>query len=867
MNTIPYQNNSLNNDLPSDKASLLNAFHEIYNADGQFRKGYEELLPYFNSLPTERMVSIRKRIDFVLKEQGVTFGEFTPNGIIEKTWSLDMIPHIINEEEFKKIEMGVQQRVKALNLFLLDIYSNQKILRDKIIPYSIVFKDNSYLRECINIKIPNDVYLHFGAFDLMRSKEGSYLVVDDNVTIPSGVSYGLLNRQILRQQFPNLFNKMQIQQIWDTASMMLAKLRECAPKNSETPNVVLLTPGIYNEAYSEHELLANRMGIPLVLPKDLIVRENFVYMKTVYGLSRVDVIYRRIADSFIDPVIFYQDSVLGVPGIFSCVRKGNVTIANAVGSGVASSKALLPYSDKIIRYYLQEDSIIKTIPTYNLTEEKNLKMVVSQLEKYVIKPIQGSGGIGTVIGSEIPSKEIELLKEAIKKHPEKYVAQDIINPSISNIFKNSKLQKRYVETRFFSFYGQNIHISSCALTRVSPSDETFIVTNSRGGGSKDTWIMGLSEKNSPRFVLTSIKNRSKNFLLSRVAESLFWLGRYVNRAYTTANVLQVAYTSEIDILMGKNEASFLSLVRCISRLTGSPLKKLMKEKEPWHLSIFKHAVMDSKNSYSMKSNLTYAMSNAREIQNMLSNDMWISLKKLLEYIANTPGEYEENSISMEDLSEWLTGVIHYSQSFYGAALDTFSRQDVLQFIQLGRLIEHCNSIIMVIRSTIHFMISTNEKEEIYNNLQPFIIVLLKFLNSHEAYQWNYESRFDPYLAFRMLVIDRDFNNSLVSCLEKIKDILYSVNVERLHADDSPEAICDLLISRALSFDLRGKLAFSDEKSHKLYTRGRKFYANTNNEISSGFWASDLKTGIELLGSKIMDRYSNILSTTPFTVME
>ena len=379
--------------------------------------------------------------------------------------------------------------------------------------------------------------------------------------------------------------------------------------------------------------------------------------------------------------------------------------------------------------------------------------------------------------------------------------------------------------------------------------------------------MGNSEKNSQRFVITSIKSRSKNFILSRVAESLFWLGRYVNRAYTTANVLQVAYTSEIDILLGKDEASFQSLVRSISRLTGSPLKKLMKQKDPWHTTIFRHAVLDRTNPYSMSSNINYAINNAREIQNMLSNDMWVSLKKLLEYLFEAPGNNKDTLTSTEDLTEWLSGVIQYSQSFYGAALDTFSRQDVLQFIQLGRLLEHCNSLVLVLKSTIHFMIETNKKEEIYNNLQPFIIVILKFLNSLEAYQWNYESRFDPYLAYRMMVIDRDFNNSLVSSLEKIKNILISVSTDLSYSDNSPESVCDMLVSRAYSFDLRGNLAFSDQKKSRLFTRGRKFFNHPNKEISAGFWASDLKTGIELLGTKIMDRYSNLTSPTPFTEAE
>jgi uncharacterized alpha-E superfamily protein len=257
------------------------------------------------------------------------------------------------------------------------------------------------------------------------------------------------------------------------------------------------------------------------------------------------------------------------------------------------------------------------------------------------------------------------------------------------------------------------------------------------------------------------------------------------------------------------------------------------------------------------------MTNAREIQSMLSGEMWISLKKLLEYIGNIKNS---QNMHMEDLSEWLYGISHYSQSFYGATLDTFSRQEVLQFAQLGRLVEHCNSIIIVIKSTIQYMVKANAKEEIYNNLQPFLIVILKFLNSYEAYQWSYESRFDPYLSYRMLVVDRDFSNSLVSCLEKIKTILNAVSVDRTYKDNSPEFVCDMLISRAYTFDLKSNLAFAEEKKSSLKTRGVTFFSSPKGEITPGFWARDLKSGIELLGNQIMDRYSNVSSPTPFTVV-
>jgi uncharacterized circularly permuted ATP-grasp superfamily protein/uncharacterized alpha-E superfamily protein len=842
------------------------SFDELFEAPENIRDAYRKVLPYYEDQSKERLNSIKKRIDFVLKEQGITFGESRTTGYIERPWYLDIIPHIISDEEFQKIERGIKQRITALNLFLNDIYSEQKILRDKVIPIQLIYGDKNYLRDCVNVQVPHSNYLHLGAFDLLRDPDGNYRLLDDNLSIPSGVSYALVNRQIMRQQFPSLFNQLQVRQIWDTTTIILNKLKECSPRNIENPNVVLLSPGIYNEAYSEHELLASRMGIPLVLPKDLIVKENFVYMKTVLGLSRVDVIYRRVQDNYIDPVTFYEGSILGVPGLFSCVRHGNITVANAIGCGIVSSKALLYYSDKIIKYYLSENPLLEVVETLLLTNPSVREYVFERIENYVIKPVQGTGGYGIIIGRESTIKEVNEIKEKVKARPDQYIAQPFIPLSKSKVITAEGLQDRYIETRFFSFHGSTFSLSNCALTRVSPSEKTSIVTNSRGGGSKDTWILGKSERVASHFVLTHGKDKTRRFILSRVAESLFWLGRYVNRALQTANVLKVVYSSEIDILLGSEQYSYNSLVRSISRLTGAPLKRILKKSEQstWYVRFFEYTVWDQNNPYSMKANLNYAFNNAREIQNMLSADMWVSLNKLLEYIGNTPGQDGE-SISMDDLSEWLSKVAHYAQSFYGAALDNFSRQDTSQFIQLGRNIEHCNSIVQILKSSLQFLIRVVPNSENTYHLQPLIIIILKFLNSYEAYQWNYESKFDPYLAYRMIVMDRDFNNSLVSSLENIKNTLLTLNPDRTYDDNSPENICDMLISRAYSFDLKAHLG-SPEVKRAMVTRGRKFF-ESKNEVTPGFWANDLKAGVELLGNKIMDRYSNLTSPTPFTMVE
>ncbi len=843
------------------------SFHEVHLSleNNQLRKEYEEIFPLVNKESFERLKIIKKKVDFVLKEQGITFGENLSGNFVERPWYLDLIPHVINEQEFLQIEKGTKQRILALNLFLNDIYFEKKILRDKIIPKEIVLSDPNYLRDCQNVKVPLDRYLLIGAFDIARDVNGNFLVVDDNVSIPSGISYAIINRQILRQQFSTLFDKFQISPVWDATSIMLKTLKECAPKD-DNPTVVLLSPGIYNEAYSEHELLANKMGIPLVLPKDLIVKENYVYMKTVQGLSRVDVIYRRIQDYYIDPVSFFQDSVLGVPGLFSCVRYGNVTVANAIGSGVASSKSLLPFIEKIIRFYLKEEPILKSIPTFLFDNNKFLDHVFENINDYVIKPKHGTGGNGILIGRESSKEEIQNFKEKVLSDKEEYVVQKHTTLSKSTVFHQKGFQERFVETRFYTFLGHDFYLSNCALTRVSKEESSVMVCNSKGGGSKDTWVQAPKQKNSLLQTSVLMKTR-KNIILSRVAESLFWLGRYLNRSLTTANVLQVAYSSEIDVLLGSEDPSYTSLIKTLSKLTGSPVKKLFKTVDPWHVSFFKDAVVDSRNPYSLRSNVHYAINNAREIQNYLSNDMWVSLRKLLEYLSELPGSNNQ-SINIDSLSEWLKGVVHYSQSFYGASLDTFARQDILQFIQLGRNIERCSYIITVIKSTIQFLVKqANSKEELAN-LQPFIIVILKILDSHEAFQNEYQSAYDPYFAYKMVITDKSYSGSLVNTLDRIKKILSEIGTDStvlVQEEETPEYICDILISRAFAFDLKNNISRSEQNITPKKIKKQDQFLYSKDEVKPGFWANHLRAGIDLLGNKIMDRYSNISSSSPFTV--
>lgn len=835
-----------------NQLAYKNSFDETTSKD------YSEIINYIQAQPIDKLNSIQKKIEFVLKEQGITFGNNFDNQQSVGHWKLDLIPHIITEDEFDFIERGCKQRVTALNMFLNDIYSQGRIIFDKVIPKEIVYSDNNYLRDCVGLTVPNNVYLHLSAIDISKNEKGDFCVLDDNLAMPSGIGYSIINRQILRQQFPSLFESRQIRSTWDTTSTMLERFKECAPSNIENPEIVILSPGVFNDAYSEHEYLANKMGIPLVLPKDLVVKDNYVYMKTVNGHSRVDIIYRRIWDYYIDPVSFFEDSILGVPGLFSCVIHGNLTIVNGIGSGVATSKAILPFVDQIIEYYLSEKPILQTVDTILLNEPKVVNHVFQNINSYVIKTYQGTGGYGVFIGPELSYKKIEELKAKVHAEPYMYVAQKLTPLPHSRCFTQDRFENRYVETRFYCYMGKSFSVSSAALTRVSVSGKTLMACNSQGAGSKDTWILGRSTYSTLPTIRRYDISTSKKQILSRVADSMFWLGRYMNRVLMATNIFHILYSSEVDQLMGPQDPSYNKLLRTMFKLTATPSKHVIKTGDKRYiLKFFEYAVTNKKNYSSVYNNVIYSINNAREVQNYLSNEMWIQLRKIHEHIQDIPEVDEMNEVFMV---EWLESAYHNCQSFFGASLDTFSRQDLLKFVQLGRYLEHCISIIYVVRSTLRFIMEQHSSKEIAN-LQPFIIIILKILNSYETYQWNYQSHFEPYLAYRMLLIDKSFNNSLVNCLQEIKKILETTsNIQINNPDESPEYIADLLISRAFSFNLKRVLSKGSTVSSKPYDF---IYGKSN--VSSGIWILSMIDGIKMLGNKIMDRYSSVDTLTPFTV--
>ena len=473
-----------------------NFFDEMFAEEAVARPHYTTLLKRFKEMAREDFERKRALAASAFLSQGITFTVYDDDQGTERIFPFDLIPRIIPAREWDLVERGLTQRITALNLFLHDVYSGQNILRDGVIPKQIVWEAVHFRPEFMNFDVPRNIYIHICGTDLIRDEHGNYLVLEDNARCPSGVSYVMENRQAMKRVFPDLFAQYRVRPVEDYSQELLNVLRFIAPAADGEPAVVLLTPGIYNSAYYEHSSLARSMGIEIVEGRDLVVQDAKVFMRTTKGLKRVDVIYRRINDDFLDPRVFRKDSGLGVQGLVDAYRQGNVSVANAIGTGVADDKVVYHYVPKMIRYYLDQDPILPNVQTYIAADKQHLSFILDHIEELVIKAANESGGYGMLIGSEASQSERQEFAEKIKSDPRNYIAQPIVALSRSPSFCDDSMQGRHIDLRPYILVGQKVKIIPGGLTRVALRAGSLVVNSSQGGGSKDTWVVEEEEEDS-----------------------------------------------------------------------------------------------------------------------------------------------------------------------------------------------------------------------------------------------------------------------------------------------------------------------------------------------------------------------------------
>ncbi len=469
------------------------------------------LLQFWQRLEQLRLPDLAQRAADALTElrdRGVTFTVYTEKDAIDRTLPFDVIPRVLTASEWAHIEAGVRQRVTAINLFLWDIYHEARILKDGVVPADLIYGNANYLPAMRDVDIPLGAYVHIAGVDLVRGGDGTFFVLEDNARTPSGVSYVVENRHLMQRAFPDLLQGFNVRDVSAYGQMLREKLSETAPAGAgDDPQVALLSPGIFNSAYYEHIFLAREMGVPLIEGRDLVVIDDRVFARTVAGLQRVDVIYRRIDDAFLDPEAFRADSMLGVPGLMRCLRAGTVTIANAPGTGVADDKAVYAYLPRIISYYLGEDAILPNVETHICREKAQLDYTLAHLDQLVVKPVGESGGYGIVIGPKASAKEIEDCRAAVLARPENYIAQPMVNLSVCPTLADGTIGPRHVDLRPFAVTGEDTWVLPGGLTRVAMRKGSIVVNSSQGGGTKDTWVLEGDE--TPADVIDTVVRRAE----------------------------------------------------------------------------------------------------------------------------------------------------------------------------------------------------------------------------------------------------------------------------------------------------------------------------------------------------------------------
>ena len=473
-------------------------FDETIGPDGAPRPGSKKLIERLERMTYRDLLGRQQAAERALLHLGITFQVYSDAQGTEKIFPFDIIPRVIEAGEWTRIERGLKQRIHALNLFIDDIYHGQRILKEGVIPAELILTARSFRTACVGLKPPRGVWCHITGTDLVRDRDGTLYVLEDNLRCPSGVSYVIENRRIMKSTLPSLFQDVPIRPVGDYPGRLLDTLLHLAPEGLANPQAVILTPGVFNSAYFEHSFLAQQMGVELVEGRDLVVFDGHVHMRTSRGFERVDVIYRRVDDDFIDPEVFRPDSMLGVPGLMKVYQEGRVALANAPGTGVADDKVVYAYVPEMIRFYLGEDAILPNVPTYLCWREKDLRFVLDNIEKLVVKPANESGGYGMLVGPAASKSECEAFAQKVAAQPRNYIAQPTLGLSRAPVIVDGRLEGRHVDLRPYILYGRDIFVLPGGLTRVALRKGSLVVNSSQGGGSKDTWVLAERPQNGER---------------------------------------------------------------------------------------------------------------------------------------------------------------------------------------------------------------------------------------------------------------------------------------------------------------------------------------------------------------------------------
>lgn len=733
------------------------------------------------ALSPEALGRLTRTAQDLMRDQGITFHINDKRAGGERILPFDLLPLTVAAEEWADLEQGLVNRARAWNAFLNDIYTGQDILKAGLVPYEVVYSDPHFRRECVGVKVTQDVHLHVSATDLIRNEDGRWIVMEDQISNPTGAGYALQNRRILSQVTPQFMEDVPLTPIYHYPSQLLETLQAAAPGGSSVAKVVLLSPGIYHEAYYDHAALARQMGIPLVQSGDLIVLDSEVYLKTISGLDRVNVIYRRIDGSYVDPVTNRGDGRFGIPGLLSCVRQGTVTVANSLGSGLADNRALAAYLPQMTEFYLGTKHMLPAVPTLNFRDIDMREFVFDNWRKYVFKTLSTRGPASVWLGEQLEEKQWDELKKRIEAKPGEFIAQPLIRFSTVPTWTEEGLRGRHVSMRAFVLNGAGgATATSCVLTRMALKEGSLIVASASGGGSKDTWLLRDSRRelhSTP--AATGVRQRQNRLRLgSRTADALFWIGRYAERAEATVRILRVL--QQIRAEDNDNPKAWHPLWEALAAATGHPtsfFKKATFQKEKT-TTLADYILLDQDNYASVISCLSSCRQNAQQIREALPPEVWTVINRLHLQFSMTVKErssatVEESLREMTLHSDVLTALDELS----GSMEKHMVHDDAWNFWRIGRFME---SGVFTLLTMKQVFLKRNDERQPASSLTEDINLdaLLRMLAGQYAYRSYYKSRPVASQVALLLLQDERFPRSLLFSLQEMVRSLRQIFGER-----------------------------------------------------------------------------------------
>lgn len=823
----------------------------------------QRLKETIGSLSPEALGRLTRTAQELMRDQGITFQNNADRSGNERILPFDLLPLTVAAEEWTALEQGLTQRVQTWNSFLRDIYGGQEILKAGIVPYEVVYSDPHFRRECVGVKVPQDIFLHVAAIDLIRDEESRWVVMEDQISNPTGAAYALQNRRILSQVTPQFMEGVPLSPVYQYPAQLLETLQAAAPGGGGGARVVLLSPGIDHEAYYDHAALARQMGIPLVQSGDLIVLDSEVYLKTIGGLDRVNVIYRRLDGSYIDPVTKRRGNRYGIPGLLSCVRQGTVTVANSLGSGLADNRALAAYLPQMMEYYHAKKATLPGVPILNFRDIDMREFVFDNWRKYVFKTLSGRGPSSVWLGEQLSEEQWTELRAKIEAAPGFFIAQPLIRFSTVPTWTGDGLRARHVSMRAFVLNSAaNLQVSSCVLTRMALKEGSLVVASTSGGGSKDTWILRnlQREKESTQTPAPVRQRQSRLRLGSRTADALFWIGRYAERAEATVRILRVVQQIRVEDSLNANPKAWHPLWEALAAATGHPtsfFKKATFQKEKT-TALADYILLDEENYASVISCLRLCRQNAQQIREALPPEVWTVINRLyLQFAVNaqqrhTP-EVEESLSEMTLHSDLLTALDELS----GSVEKHMVHDDAWNFWRIGRFME-CGIFTLLTMKQV-FLKRSDERQSPTLTEDINLDALLRMLAGQYAYRSYYKSRPVASQVALLLLQDERFPRSLHFALDQM------VRSLREAFGDRPNVLAEAPIRYASH--LLSDLSYADMAQYFQAALDEKADAEPGTSgrgkvKSFAEWLDTLTQRLLHFNTLIADHYLNHQAATP-----